>query len=184
MKKRMNLITMFVFSVIALLQSCGKSVFCDDEKLSWKKQNNPAKVLKTNGYYYGNVNTTTSSPFADICYLYLNGVFYTSFASDLYKAKSGTIYVDTTNSLGKQTQDAWGVYKINNNIIEIDRWLYSLSCIKRIYEKGEIINDTTFNINYRETHFNGKRESAETVNSIFYFKPLLQKPDSTNNYVK
>jgi hypothetical protein len=117
MKKRMNLITMFVFSVIALLQSCGKSVFCEDERLSWGKQKYIGVQIKTNGYYHGEEfrDDYKGIDYERIYYLFRDGVFFNDGSELKSKAQSGTIYIDTLNSLGKQTQYAWGVYKINNN---------------------------------------------------------------------
>jgi hypothetical protein len=185
MKTMIKIAIIVIVASIALMnETCQKTRLCKDEVLSWKKQAYMGNQIKTNGYYFGDVDTAGISPSANVYYLFRDGVYLNEGSVKLVNAQKGTIYVDIPNSLAKQTQYVWGIFRISHSLIEIDRWHYSLSCIKRIYEKGNILNDSMFVITYRENHYNGELTSTETPFSTFYFRPLEQKPDSINKYVQ
>ena len=181
--KMKNLMLLLIF--LSLLTNCKKNIHCNDDELTLERMNYTGNQLNIDGYYYGDADSNNSMPFANIYYLYRNGVFFTSEASDLDKAEAGTITVDFENFFGKTVKGAWGVFQINGNNIEIERWRSRTNgCEITIYERGDILNDSTFVINKREYRNNGKAEKVETPNSIFYFRSLTEKPDSTNNYIK
>lgn len=171
--------------IFSLITNCNKNKPCKDDELSVPKSYFKGNELRIDGYYFGDVNRNTIKPFANIYYFYFNGVFFTSDASDLNEAEAGTIKVDVENSFGKQIKGLWGVFKINGDVIEIERWRSrNNGCETTIYEQGNIINDTTFIIMKREYRENGTISKIESPNSTFYFRPLPQKPDSTNNFIK
>lgn len=175
-----------ILSVISILlyTSCEKTGICKDDDLSLSKVNYNSTALRIDGYYFGDVNSNSSTPFANIYYLYRNGVFFTSEADDLDIATAGTISVDVENSFGKQVKALWGLFQINGNLIEIERWRSRTNgCETTIYEKGDILNDSTFVLTRREHRTNGETRQVDAINSVFKFRPLDQKPDSTNSFV-
>lgn len=171
--------------LFTLMTNCEKNKLCNDDELSLQKVDYKGNQLRINGYYFGDVNRNSSKPFANIYYLYNNGIFFTSDASDLDEAEAGTINVDIENSFGKQIKGLWGVFQINDNVIEIERWRSRTNgCETTIYERGDILNDTTFIITKREYREKGTASKTETPNSTFYFRPLDAKPDSTNSFIR
>jgi len=181
---KMGLNRSLIFLIVILFSNCEKNDLCKDDELSIARTNH-TDSLKIDGYYFGDVNSNSSMPFANIYYLYTNGLFFTSEASDLDKAKAGTITVDVENNVGKQIKGLWGLFRVSNNTIEIERWRSRPNgCETIIYERGEILNDTTFVIRVREHRTNGEVKLTEIPNSTFSFRPLAEKPDSTNNFVK
>ncbi|MCA1763810.1 MAG: hypothetical protein ABR574_11405 [Cryomorphaceae bacterium] len=176
----------FLFPIIAMLlmSSCEKSGLCEDDELSLEREDYNGSTLNLDGYYYGDVSQNSTPPLVTVYYLYHNGVFYTSDASDLNEAESGNIVVDVENELGKQIKSAWGVFQVEGSTIEIDRWQASTTgCETTIYEKGEILNDSTFVLTRREFRDDGKVTTVQDINATFKFVPLPEKPDSTNSFI-
>ena len=166
------------------LVSCDEGI-CKDDELEMTRQNYSGNQLKIQGYYYGDVEPEGVFPFANIYYLYRNGVFSTSGATDLDNAIAGSIVVDIENNLGKTSRRSWGVFEVNGSEIEIERWGINGACgFGTVYERGDILNDSTFVIRLRELSENGKVYRTEEPNSEFYFRPLTQKPDSTNSFIQ
>jgi hypothetical protein len=171
--------------ILVLLSGCERASICKDDDLNLRRIDYSVSQLRTDGYFFGAANPTSSVPFANIYYLYRNGVFFTTEADDLDRAVVGTIEVDIANKFGQQIKSAWGIFQVNGNVIEIERWRSRANgCEGTIYEKGEIVNDSTFLITLREYRDKGKAAKSETPNSVFYFRPLIQKPDSTNNFIR
>ena len=174
-----------VIMVFSLITNCGKRRLCNDDELILQKIDYNGNQIKIGGYYYGDVNKHSSMPYANIYYLYKNGVFFTSEAADLAAAEEGTINVDNENLFGKKIKGVWGVFQIHDSRIEIERWRSrSNGCESTLFEQGDIINDTTFIIVKREYRENGKVSRTEIPNSTFYFRALQSKPDSTNTFIK
>lgn len=184
MKRMIVHIGLFLL-VMVLFSNCGKNGLCKDDELTLQRDEYSGNQLRIDGYYYGDVDRNSSKPFANIYYLYRNGIFFTSEAADLTQAEAGTIDVDVENTFGKQIKAAWGVFQVNGNTIEIEHWRSrSDGCETTIYERGGILNDTTFVIMVREHRTSGKVKLTETPNSTFHFRPLDAKPDSINNFIK
>lgn len=170
---------------MVFLNSCEvASSLCSDDELTISRIDYSGSQLKIDGYYFGDANPNSSKPFANIYYLYRNGVFFTTGASDLDKAETGTITVDVNNEFGKRIKGLWGVFRINGSTIEIERWQSSPTCATTVYERGDILNDTTFIITQREYRSKGKVVGSENPKSTFHFRSLTQKPDSVNTYVR
>ena len=77
------LITVVLFFV---LTSCEELGLCSDNALQFSRVDYTSNELKTDGYFFGDVNRTSSTPFANIYYLYRNGVFFTTFSEGLSDA--------------------------------------------------------------------------------------------------
>ncbi len=178
-----NILFLFLMAVF-LFSSCEKFGLCEDDELSLERVDYTGNQLRIDGYYFGDVNPNSTKPFANIYYFYENGVFFTSEAANLDQAESGTIVVDIENTFGKKIKGAWGVFQINGSLIEIERWQSRMSgCETSLYERGNILNDSTFVLTRREARENGKAVVVKDINSIFKFRPLPEKPDSSNSFI-
>ncbi len=182
--KRTAYISAFA-SIVALLCSCGRLGICQDDELTIAKSDYKDTQLRIDGYFFGDTSPDSNTAYANIFFLYRNGIFFTSEAEDLDRAEKGTIDVDIENSYGKQIKGLWGLFQAKGDVIEIERWLTRIDgCEETIYELGIILNDTMIVITRREYRDNGKVKLLETPNSTFYFRPLQQKPDSTSPYIE
>ncbi len=176
------LVLLMLFSIMT---NCEKDKLCNDDELSLQRNDYNGDQLRIDGYYFGDINRNSSMPFANIYFMYKNGVFFSQGAADLDAAEAGTIDIDVENSFGKQSKGLWGIFKINGDTIEIERWRSTINgCEAILYERADILNDTTFIVRTREYYNNGKIEKEEKPNSTFYFRPLEVKPDSTNNFIE
>ena len=171
--------------LLLMLTNCEKIGLCKDDELQIRRMNYTGNQLNIDGYYFGDVNSSSPLPSANIYYLYRNALFLTSGAADLDKAELGSIAVDVSNEFGKTIKGAWGVFHVDGSTIEIERWQSSINgCETTVYERGDILNDSTFVIVLREFRKNGKVKRTEEPNSEFNFRPLPQKPDSTNSFIQ
>lgn len=182
----MNKFNVFAVFLVALaFCGCERIGLCKDDELSFGRVDYTGNQLRVNGYYFGDVIKDDKMPLANIYYLYKNGVFLSRLVQDLDKAQLGTISIDTSNSFAKRVKSAWGVFRVNGKIIEFERWEPSMnSCEKTVYERGEVVSDTSFVLKRREFRTNGKVGHTENLDSIFSFRSTLQKPDSTNQFIK
>lgn len=180
-----NLFTIFFLLGVIILLGCNKFSLCKDDKITLQKTNPIGNVLRTDGYFWGEINKQSTKPVAHIYYLYQNGTFFAMNTSDLSKIDQGEIIGDVENAHGKKSKSKWGTFFIGNNTIEIERWQYAIDgCETTIYEKGPILNDTSFLITHREYREERKCILTEHPNSLFIFKAIPQKPDSINPYIK
>lgn len=168
---------------LLLLSRCEKSGLCEDDELTLKKVDYAGNQLSIDGYYFGDITENSTPAYAEIYYLYRNGVFFTSSASLLDDAEAGTI--DVPLGPGNKPKRSFGLFQINGNTIEIDRWQGSVTgCEETIYEKGNIVNDSTFVITRREFREDGEATNVRDVNFTFKFRPLPEKPDSSNSFIE
>lgn len=157
-----------LFILIISAMTYGK---CDRVDLQIKRQNYLGKTLKIDGIFY-------NEPHKAHFFLYRNGVFFDGGISfngsinELLKFYSQNENYITAYELPYR----WGVFKVNENIIRIEKWVSSdtFGMYTSTSFSGEIINDTTLLINY-PTNIIGK--------DTFYFYQFSQKPDSTNNFI-
>lgn len=180
----MKKIILLVFATVAL-SGCRKDDDRCDDNLTIPRGDYTGIQLRIDGYYFYDNQSNSAGSFANIYYLYRNGVFFTSGVDGLDKASSGVIEVDVENSFGKRVKSIWGVFQINGSVIEIEHWQASINgCESTVYMRGHISSDTAFVITHREYRRKGKSVKTEAPNSEFRFRPLAQKPDSTNTFVK
>ncbi len=79
-------------------------------------------------------------------------------------------------------KSSWGLFIINDQIIQIERYYPTDHLRKSAYiNEGKILNDTTchFTVSYRS---DGSERRDE--DEIFHFKQFSPKPDSTNSFIK
>ncbi len=173
----MKLGLLFAASVLAC--SCNK--LCKGDPLTLLKVAYNGGQIRTDGYYFGNA---TSDDLVDIYFLYENGVFFNSGADSLAEAQSATISIDSTNEFSKRVKGAWGVFQVNGTTVEIERWQSSINgCETTVFERGDVLTDSAFIITYREYRSNGQVGLEETPNSLFQFRAIPIKPDSTNPFI-
>jgi hypothetical protein len=172
--------------LLLTLSSCWKQWgVCKDASLSITSK--PIiKKLRLDGYYY-RLGDTSLNGKAYINFLFENGVVYykPETISDS-EAINGTFVMD--NSMVKQIQLDWGVYRISDNdTIELESWTPRANkCFKAMRTWGHILNDTTYELYYVEVRdFKGNISEASIVNkTIKHFRKFPIKPDSTNDFVK
>jgi hypothetical protein len=160
---------------------CKKLGLCQDDELHAQRTNYIGNQLKTQGYYFADAGQ--SGTLTEICYFYRNGTFYAGLGVALAQAQSGNIMIDVANEFGKTVKDAWGLFLITGQGIEVETWAGAIGCRGTNYRRGEILNDSTFVITRHESRRNGKVRFSEEVNQTFRFRPLAQKPDSTNSFI-
>lgn len=172
---------LIVLTLVTLLsQGCDIIAFCKDAELGSARQNNTSNRLRLAGYYYGDV--TELNPTSSEVYLfYQNGVFYNYNSVDIKNAMSGQVQLDNFD-LRTKHKSFWGIYKIENDFIEIRYWLPSINgCVKLFVGKGEILNDTTFKLISTKV---GRGGDPLMVDDTFRFYPYSPKPDSIVNFIK
>ncbi len=174
---RLVVICIFMFFV-----SCSKKTTgCNDDELTLERKSYAVGSININGYYIE--DKPISEKYIEEIFLFENGITL-GFSDDNSEAtRSGSIDVPKTNRSLK-SKAAWGVFRVNDSLIELEHWTPSASgCFKTQYERCNVLNDTTLvvtQIEYREA---GKIVRSENVKKVFNFKPLLIKPDSTNNFI-
>jgi len=172
---------LLITSILVFNHACNKITECKDDELTITRTENKTGKIKLNGYYYSVFSFDTSS--AEVYLLYQNGIFFDANSKDLDDIKNNNVDLNLPD-LAYQYKGFWGTYKINGNNIEIEYWLPQANhCVKLSYNKGIILNDTTFKITYKKFSYKGETDYEESVNEIFYFKQYSPKPDSTISFI-
>lgn len=161
--------------------SCSSDRIWKDDELSINRTYYTGNQLKIDGYYYqkyGNPEKLT------IYLFYENGTLL--FAGDGYELSKLNEFEQAITSQDfvsklHELKYCWGLFTINTNTIQFERWYPSQPPLKAYIRSGIILNDTTFQIT-KSIRSNGNEESIE--NEMFYFKKFSPKPDSTNSFVK
>lgn len=171
-------ITVFSFSIFFVLQGCKK--ICEDAKSDFPRQENISNMIRLNGYYYGDL--TGNNPSTPSIYLiYKDGICYSGLGSYNISDIEDNSLVLSIIEAKRNSKPGWGIYKIENNFIEIQNWTFSTGCKPIIIQKGEILNDTTIKITSWK---NSNSDKQHLVNAIFLFHKYSPKPDSTNNFIE
>ncbi len=170
--------------IVFMLSLLGCIAF---EPLILNKEAFLGKNLKLNGYYYS-VNNKKIKAF----FLYKNGIFFDRIwdGTDKYDLSQINNHILTFFDIEKQypTQYCWGIFKVSNSNIKIERWLsgngqaYPTQVLN-----GEILNDTTIRFYQKigdATNVKGKKKKLYEINETYHFRPFSPKPDSTNNFIK
>lgn len=165
--------------------SCGI-----DMQFTMQRTENLTAVLKMDGYYYFSV-TSQEVNYIKTWFLYKNGNLLNCgdvrepvnlSDVDLYISEAYA-NMDEVNKRYLQPKYVWGVYKLEDNDIKIER--YETPIYPRPYttiiENGKILNDTTFVILDRFFH---ETNTGYVVQDTFRFREFALKPDSTNRFIK
>ncbi len=154
------------------LLNCGKE---KDDKLNLVQQDFNGDQLRLDGYYY-----TEKENFEGIIYsrytFYKNGIVrYLGSINDL----------ELLNFVNGNSKTVWGIFNIENNNIQFERWYPSSGGPLEAYVRaGKILNDSTFHITETYRLLNGEKTEYRLKNEIYHFKQFSPKPDSTNSYIR
>ena len=171
---------LIILLILAMLNNCTKKGIGDD-KLSLKRIPYYGNDLKIDGYYYSKVG----NEIFDTYFFYRNGVILSGGGnapntSPFNYVEKSFISISWQNSI-KGDKIAWGIFQINGNQIQFERWYPSSGLLPSYIRSGIILNDTTFLIN-KVIRSNGKEEEA--INETYNFRKFSPKPDSTNSFVQ
>lgn len=172
-----------ILALLATLMSCGDGIkLCGDENFSMSREENNTDKLHLDGYYYTYVqNNVEDNPI--VCLLYQSGIYYNCESIKLIDIPKA-FDVLQHDKIRQKYKARWGIYKIQNNIIEIEQWVpRQCGGVSVVYKRGNIINDTTFNLNYYKTIQGGKVKEEGSLNLTFKFKPYSPKPDSIVSFI-
>ena len=165
----MNLKTGLIILVVIGIFCCKVA-----EPLTLQRMDYSLNNLKTQGYFY------SKGDHFHCFFLYKNGIvyFYSTSAANFLELEN-KISNQEIIKIDQKLQYVWGVFKINNDEIMIERWLpgvggpYPTQLLK-----GQILNDTTIAI----SGLRGRKYASEI--DTFKFRFLEQKPDSTNAFIE
>lgn len=158
---------------------CKDSFICQDDQLSIAKRAYQGSQILTDGYFYGE---TSDNKYADLFWLYRNGVLLSPGATEMDRAISGNLN-EYPDSFLKNNKWPWGLYNIDGNIISIERWYPGRCGVETIYEEAEILNNESFRLYLREYKKDGKVVKSEDIDYIFKLFHQNNKPDSLNSFL-
>ena len=159
-----------------MFMCCGE--LFPDEQLTMQRKDYDGNELRIDGYYYSYFEKTGVTV---IYFLFRNGLIrhaggYSRYIEDNREQEMVSYY-------GKSSKTDWGVFVINENKIQFERWLEAPSGVRAVINRrsGYIENDTTFRIT--ESYNSGTGETTQ-INEVWHFKQFSPKPDSTNVFIK
>ncbi len=159
---------------------CLKEIFGEDDVLSLKRQPYTGTEMRTDGYYY----FETDGRIFDVLFFYRDG---TLLEGDGGQPIDSIALIDKKHldsewiKSSKKYKINWGLFAINNNQIQYEKWYPSSGGPFRTYiRSGEILNDTAFVI---KMSARSDGSSSMTLDRAFRFRPFSPKPDSTNQFV-
>lgn len=160
----------------------------DDDPLSISKTGYTGNQLKIDGYYYGGYPANENlkqDAVIDTWFLYRNGVALDGNTIEYQElaAQENDWKTSEWHSNIKDLKYHWGVFTIEGNTIQIEKWYPSEKPYSSYVNKGLILNDTTFLITEQYRMVDGSQTDKVIRNETFYFKQFSPKPDSTNPYV-
>lgn len=162
---------------------CSCSIL--DDKLSLNQIEKKDVDLKLEGYYYHKYAIGNGFRYK-IYFFYDNGtLLYGSspLESELSNTEkkyiSGEFY-----EMAIKHKYYWGVYRVDSNVIQFERWTPSDKPYKAIIDSGYIINDSSFTITKSFRLKNGKKKYHKEINETYYFKRINPKPEFKNSYIK
>ena len=163
------------------MSNCKKLFLGEDDELSMSKMPYIGTQLRVDGYYYLE-RTGVKDTFWDVYFFYRDGVILYGGTFPIEEAEQHEMDYKGAEwiSIVKKHKDFWGVFKIDGQDIQFERWYCGSGFCPAYIRSGTILNDTTFHIT-RSTRSNGTEVSDE--DEIYRFKEFSLKPDSTNAFV-
>ncbi|MEJ1242218.1 hypothetical protein WBG78_28980 [Chryseolinea sp. T2] len=167
------------FLVLLTFIFCACTSF---EHLTLERSNLAPGTLRLNGYYYERSNGRFNAFF-----LSSNGVFR-GFSSGVDTLDMKGLDKQVGGAFPKEfdVRYAWGVFQVNGNEIEIERWLPGTGLLYTTQLlKGRVLNDSTIHIFLRigdDSSINNKPQYE--VNEIYRFRSLSLKPDSVSIFTE
>ncbi|MEX0595809.1 MAG: hypothetical protein WD512_04845, partial [Candidatus Paceibacterota bacterium] len=141
--------------------ACQKLWFCDDEELTMV-QTEYNGALKLHGYYYYKKDVGY-----EMYILYKNGIVINERFSENSLSEIENTYLlnEGYQELQHSTKTTWGLFRITNSTIAAQSWRTS-QCKRPVVEyRGEVLTDTSFNIN---TYIDENGETNTIDESIYY----------------
>lgn len=176
--KKIAYFSLFIF--------CCLFIYCefiigDDDKFTLNRRDYNGSELKLEGYYFSSSGHLGK---IKIHFLFKNGVL---LGSNEVWEQANIVEVEKEFSDGqyyeriKDNKQYWGVFSINGNKIETQRWFETSGSTLNAYSHtGEIINDTTFRMTeVKRVDGTEKRE----IDYLFHFQAFSPKPDSTCPFI-
>jgi len=176
--------TMYILliTVLTSCSSCKDLGICNDESLTLNKVEFTGDQLRTDGFYYGYVNTDfQGNELYEVFIFNKNGVIMLPGTTEFEKMESYIITI--TNSNQQNTKFVWGLYNIDVKKLSVEHWTASQCGHPVLLRNGDILNDTTFVLK-KEITRNSQGTKESDINQEFHFRHFDIKPDSTNNFIK
>ncbi len=165
-----KIILLFFLSLFFI--NCSKE---KDDKLNLVQQDFNGNQLRLDGYYF-----TEKENFEGIIYSR-----YTLYQNGIIRFLGGPNTLDNIIFSSANSKTVWGIFNIENNIIQFERWYPSSGGPLEAYVRaGKILNDTTFHITETYRLLNGEKTQYRLKDEIYHFKQFSPKPDSTNNFIR
>jgi hypothetical protein len=176
-----NMKLLLLVVLLALTGSCKKDIMIEDDKLSLQKIPYTGNQLKIDGYYYRDINH-----YLTVYFLYSDGtiLYGSTFPANELQKHEDEYKTAEWQTIVKEYKHRWGLFKIEGNIIQFDRWYPSNPPLKAYVREGIILNDTTFRIAEYYRMQDGNKTNVETLDEIYQFKSFSPKPDSTNKFTE
>lgn len=167
-----------IIILIALLAGC--TYFGGHDDLSIQKINYNGNSLRIDGYYYDE-----DDDYKSILIFYQNGILLSLICDthkiDKLKEKiANKSFFDQRNSY----RFDWGLFRIECDSIKFEKWAAYDGYKPAFLHSGYILNDTTFIIT--SVSSNSKifdKPKYTKTNTLYRFKQLPRKPDSTNKFI-
>lgn len=180
--KSMGIKLLLIMAIMSLASNCSKDKIWKDDELSLKKVDYTGNQIRIDGYYY----QIKDDYHFDIYFFYNNGIIIA--AGGVFNSiieMNEYINNEFLNDMNYQNYKSnWGVFNINKNIIQFERWYPSDPPLKAYIRAGTILNDTTFHITESYRMKDGEKTEIDVEDEIYHFKQLSPKPDSTNSFVE
>jgi len=170
--------TLYIIFISLLFTSCIFNPGYWSNNLILEKVDYDGNQIEIGGYYYKTYINSEQKLYADVYFLYNNGVIINVGGYIIGEGESSfnkNINNGYSISIAKKYRDNYGVFQINNTNLKIEKWYGPYSYVK----DGKILNDTTFVL-----YNNSKEGEVDTIGDIYHFKQFSPKPDSTNKFIK
>ncbi|MDP3463209.1 MAG: hypothetical protein Q8S18_10495 [Bacteroidales bacterium] len=166
--------------IILIVTLAGCTFFGGHDDLSIQKTNYNGNSLRINGYYYDE-----GFDYNNILIFYQNGVLL-SLICDVSEIDKLKETVNTKSFFNPKTSFRfdWGLFRIVDDSIYYEEWAAYDGYKPAFLHTGYILNDTTFVITSVSSHSKifDKPKYTQT-NTLYRFRQLHCKPDSTNKYI-
>ena len=167
--------------ILILFFSCASFLEIFDDKLHLKNELIDSNPLKLNGFYYYNHN----GYIYDIIFFFKNGIILDCVSpdGDILNSEKYIIREFLKNKEIQFGKENWGIYSIKGDSIFIEKW-YQSEISKCYVSSGIILNDSTFRITEKYRMRRDKKKEITNINEVYRFRKFMNKPDSTNNFIK
>ena len=167
-----------IIALIAIMAGC--TFFGGHDDLSIQKTNYNGNSLRINGYYYDeDIN------YKNILIFYQNGTLLSLIidTNKIDKLEEKVIYRSLFDQKNYYRFD-WGLFQIEGDSIKYEKWAAYDGYKPAFLHSGYILNDTTFVITSvsSDSKIFDKPKYTKT-NTVYRFKYLPRKPDSTNKFI-